>query len=161
VEPSVEDQENEAVDDEAHDDVQHSPPVLQSEDDLPIAIRKSKRGCGRPRRLIEECNMTYYALSCAEQVDSSYEPTRYTEATACGDREKWIAAMQEDMQSLEKNCTWDVVPLPKGKKHVRCKWIYKRKEMSVPNNRLSPVSLQYNGVLHFLPYHTSKGAILD
>jgi hypothetical protein len=62
----VEDLENEAVDDEAHDDVQHSPPVLQSEDDLPIAICKSKRGCGWPRRLIEECNMTYYALSCAE-----------------------------------------------------------------------------------------------
>jgi hypothetical protein len=124
----MDDQENEAVDNEAHDDVQHLPPVLQLDVDLPIATRKSKRGCGRPHRLIEECNMIYYALSCAEQVDSSYESATYSEAIACSDREKWIAAMQDEMQSLEKNCTWDVVPLPKGKKHVRCKWIYKRKE---------------------------------
>ena len=74
VEPPVDDQENEAVDDQAHDDVQHLTPVLQLDEDLPIATRKSKRGCGRPRRLIEECNMIYYALSCAEQVDSTYEP---------------------------------------------------------------------------------------
>jgi hypothetical protein len=36
--------------------------------------------------------------------------------------------MQEEMQSLEKNGTWDVVRLPKHKKVVRCKWIFKRKE---------------------------------
>jgi hypothetical protein len=29
--------------------------------------------------------------------------------------------MQDEMQSLEKNCTWDVVFLPKGKKPIRCK----------------------------------------
>jgi hypothetical protein len=37
------------------------------------------------------------------------------------------------MQSLQKNCTWDVVPLPKGKKSVRCKWMYKRKEGLSPS----------------------------
>jgi hypothetical protein len=37
--------------------------------------------------------MIYYALSCAEQVDSSYEAATYFEAITCSDREKWIAAM--------------------------------------------------------------------
>jgi hypothetical protein len=46
VEPHVDDQENEAVANEAHDDVQHLPPILQIDEDLPIATRKSKRGCG-------------------------------------------------------------------------------------------------------------------
>jgi hypothetical protein len=41
--------------------------------------------------------------------------------------------MQDEMQSLEKNCTWEVVPLPKGKKPVRCKWIFKRKEGLSPS----------------------------
>ena len=46
VEPLVDDQETEVVGNEAHDDVQHLPPVLQLEEDLPIAHHKSKRSCG-------------------------------------------------------------------------------------------------------------------
>ena len=41
--------------------------------------------------------------------------------------------MQEEMQSLEKNCAWDVVHFPKHKKTVRCKWIFKRKEGLSPS----------------------------
>ena len=37
------------------------------------------------------------------------------------------------MESLEKNGTWDVVRLPKQKKAVRCKWIFKRKEGLSPS----------------------------
>ncbi|KAG8486285.1 hypothetical protein CXB51_019701 [Gossypium anomalum] len=32
------------------------------------------------------------------------------------------------MESLHKNKTWDLVKLPKGKKIVRCKWVFKKKE---------------------------------
>jgi hypothetical protein len=61
-------------------------------------------------------------------VENDAEPTTYTEAIASVDHEKWISAMQEEMQSLDKNGTWDVLRLPKHKKAVRCKWIFKRKE---------------------------------
>ncbi|RLM60992.1 retrotransposon protein, putative, Ty1-copia subclass [Panicum miliaceum] len=125
----VDDHDNEVAD----DDVQHSPPVLQLEEELPIAHRRSKRSCGPPARLIEECNLTSYTLSCAEQVENTHEPATYTEAISCDDREKWISAMHEEMQSLEKNCTWEVVPLPEKKKIVRCKWIFKRKEGLSPS----------------------------
>ena len=37
------------------------------------------------------------------------------------------------MESLEKNGTWDLVKLPKDKKHVHCKWIFKRKEAMSPS----------------------------
>ena len=37
------------------------------------------------------------------------------------------------MQSLEKNGTWELVHLPKQKKPVRCKWIFKRKEGLSPS----------------------------
>ena len=111
----MDDQENEIVDDEAHETVQQPSPVLQR-DDQPIALRKSKRSYGPPIRYIEECNMTYYALSCAEQVENTNEPATYSEAVDSGDSEKWISAMQEEMQSLEKNGTWEVVHLPKQKR---------------------------------------------
>ena len=93
-----------------------------------IAARRNRRNCGPRPRLIEECNIVDYALSCAEQVEHGHEPSTYTEAIGSGDREKWLAATQEEMQSLDKNGTWEVVCLPKKKKAVRCKWIFKRKE---------------------------------
>lgn len=32
--------------------------------------------------------------------------------------------MAEEMRALQTNCTWDVVPLPPGKKIVGCQWIF-------------------------------------
>ena len=49
--------------------------------------------------------MIHYALSCAEQVEDASELATYTEAIDSVDKEKWISAMQEKMQSLEKNDT--------------------------------------------------------
>ena len=32
--------------------------------------------------------------------------------------------MNEEMKSLQKNSTWKVVELPKGKKPVGCRWVF-------------------------------------
>ncbi|KAM1894532.1 hypothetical protein ACFX13_043426 [Malus domestica] len=37
---------------------------------------------------------------------------------------KWVNAMQVEMEALEKNSTWDLVPLPNGKKAVGCRWVF-------------------------------------
>ncbi|RVW19641.1 Retrovirus-related Pol polyprotein from transposon RE1 [Vitis vinifera] len=37
---------------------------------------------------------------------------------------RWKAAMNEEMKSLQKNETWELVECPPGKKPVRCRWIY-------------------------------------
>ena len=36
--------------------------------------------------------------------------------------------MMEEMESLHKNETWVLVKRPKGKRTVRCKWAYRKKE---------------------------------
>jgi len=38
--------------------------------------------------------------------------------------EKWKKAMNEEMEALQKNETWELVKLPPGKKLVGCRWIY-------------------------------------
>ena len=35
--------------------------------------------------------------------------------------------MQEEYNSLLENQTWDLVPLPLGRKFVRCRWVYRTK----------------------------------
>ena len=40
---------------------------------------------------------------------------------------RWIEAMNEEMQALCKNETWDLVPCSPHKKVIGCRWIYKLK----------------------------------
>uniref|UniRef100_J3KXJ5 Uncharacterized protein n=1 Tax=Oryza brachyantha TaxID=4533 RepID=J3KXJ5_ORYBR len=67
-------------------------------------------------------------MSVAEEIEGSAEPSSYSKVIVSADSNRWIAAMHDEMESLEKNQTWKLVELPKEKKHIRCKWIFKRKE---------------------------------
>lgn len=37
---------------------------------------------------------------------------------------QWVLAMQTEMDALQRNHTWDLVPLPSGVKPVGCRWVY-------------------------------------
>jgi len=56
------------------------------------------------------------------------EPATYTQAIKCVDAELWIKAMVEEMESLQKNGTWEEVELPQGRKTVDSKWVFKVKQ---------------------------------
>jgi Reverse transcriptase (RNA-dependent DNA polymerase) len=47
--------------------------------------------------------------------------------------QKWIDVMNEEMKSMYDNDVWDIVPLPKDKKTIGCKWIFKTKRDSKGN----------------------------
>lgn len=56
----------------------------------------------------------------ATLVDNAV-PTSYFQASkhAC-----WVKAMQEELQALQENHTWDIFPSPSGVKPIGCKWVY-------------------------------------
>ncbi|PKI37772.1 hypothetical protein CRG98_041833 [Punica granatum] len=56
-----------------------------------------------------------YALSVAETIDSS-DPTTYSEVVKALDLSKLLVAMQEEIESLHKNETWELVisPMARG-----------------------------------------------
>lgn len=42
----------------------------------------------------------------------------------------WKHAMQRKYDALLANCTWELIPLPKDKKIIGCKWVFKIKRNS-------------------------------
>uniref|UniRef100_A0A2N9I2A4 Reverse transcriptase Ty1/copia-type domain-containing protein n=1 Tax=Fagus sylvatica TaxID=28930 RepID=A0A2N9I2A4_FAGSY len=68
-------------------------------------------------------NLVSYAL-----ITSSEDPSTFQEAIDSSEKDKWMEAMVEEMESLSKNKTWELTELPKGKKPIGCKWVFKRKE---------------------------------
>lgn len=56
------------------------------------------------------------------------EPRTFEDALLSPERDAWQTAMQEEIDSLKENHTWELVDLPPGRKVVGCKWTYKKKE---------------------------------
>ncbi|KAG3215583.1 Retrovirus-related Pol polyprotein from transposon TNT 1-94 [Phytophthora cactorum] len=72
-------------------------------------------------------------MSAVAREDDSFEaayavvsvgemPTMFKSAMESSDAVKWKEACDSELESLHKNDTWDVVPLPKGRKAIGCRW---------------------------------------
>lgn len=57
-------------------------------------------------------------------VNNITEPTSYKQAIK---QFVWCEAMSVELAALEVNNTWELKPLPNGKKIVECRWLYKIK----------------------------------
>ncbi|GJW65677.1 retrovirus-related pol polyprotein from transposon TNT 1-94 [Tanacetum coccineum] len=98
-------------------------PHLEHEQDRSIAHDRPRRNVKAPTRFGD---YVAYALQVAEEVES-LEPATYREAITSKDSDMWIAAMGEEIESLHKNKTWELVQLPERRKVVGCKWVFKMK----------------------------------
>ena len=58
------------------------------------------------------------------KLSNESEPRNFQEANL---QDVWRLAMEEELKALDENKTWSVVQLPKGKKVVGSRWIYKTK----------------------------------
>lgn len=81
-------------------------------------LRRSKRE-KRP-------NPKYANAAIIEEVGLK-EPTSFEEASQ---NKEWKHAMDEEIQALKQNETWELVPKPEGVKPISCKWVYKKKTRS-------------------------------
>jgi hypothetical protein len=55
---------------------------------------------------------------------SMIEPKTFEEESKNDD---WIRAMNEELDRIEKNNTWDLVPRPEDKNVIGSKWVFKNK----------------------------------
>lgn len=88
-------------------------------------------------------NNTPEQAQAARNVDTEYEfiydkendndeaePKTYEEAISGPHSQEWIKAIQQELKSLHEHNTWDLEPVPRNKKTISCKWIFKIKTMA-------------------------------
>ena len=69
-------------------------------------------------------DVAYYLLT------KDGEPSNYQEAINSPDSSLWMTTMQEEVEALHKNQTWELMPLPPRRKTIGNKWAYKIKHDS-------------------------------
>ena len=67
-------------------------------------------------------------VSSMALVSIDGEPNCFQEAIKVFESAQWKKFMKKEMDSLERNTTWDLVELPNDRKVVGFKWVYKLKK---------------------------------
>ena len=68
---------------------------------------------------------------------------------------KWVDAMQDEMKSLHENHSFELVKLPKGKRALKNKWVYRVKQEEHTSQ------LRYNARLVVKGFSQKKGIDFD
>jgi len=88
-----------------------------------VGISRSGRNIYEPERFYEANLTEHFVLSGLVTPD----PATYEEAIKGPDSEMWVQAMHEELNSLEKNGTFEYTSLPRDRKAIGCKWVFKTK----------------------------------
>jgi hypothetical protein len=103
---------------------QQVPMPLPDTDPPPDPVTVEPRRSGRISRPPDRYSPDRYDsshTSLTASLSSVSVPTCYSQAVK---DVRWIKAMNEELQALQENFTWDIVSCPPDVKPIGCKWVY-------------------------------------
>lgn len=124
--PELEGASNSDVEEQPDSDEMHSADDSE-ESHEENGVRRSRRQVVPPA-WHRDYDMTAFALSAEEFLEDI--PSDVEKLKERSDWPLWVEAIENELESLEKNKTWNLVPLPKGKRVVDSKWVFKVKRNS-------------------------------
>jgi hypothetical protein len=80
----------------------------------------------RERRLLERYSPSNFCSNLSLSITDD-DPRTIREAVDSKDGNLWKRAIEEEMESLDKNEAWDIVDFPTGIKPIGNKWVLKKK----------------------------------
>ena len=80
-------------------------------------LRRSTRECQPSKKYTSD---EYLLFSNGEELEN------YQKVLLHDEKKEWLRAMHEDMKSLHKNNTYELIELPKGKRALKNKWVLKK-----------------------------------
>nr|GFB26429.1 hypothetical protein [Tanacetum cinerariifolium] len=97
-----------------------------------VVVERSTRTPKAPNRICLNVEIVSYQLYFNVEVEEHSlsdkgKPASYKAALSDPKFEKWLVAMNAEIQSMYNNKVWKLVDLPPGAKVVKSKWIYKKK----------------------------------
>ncbi|GJZ81782.1 retrotransposon protein, putative, ty1-copia subclass, partial [Tanacetum coccineum] len=99
------------------------------EDDLeidePLSDVNPIRRSTRTRNALNR--MCLYIDAEEHELGDLGEPANYKSELLDPEYDKWLDAMNVEMQSMKDNKVWDLVDLPSNDKSVGSKWLFKKK----------------------------------
>ncbi|RVW43806.1 Retrovirus-related Pol polyprotein from transposon RE1 [Vitis vinifera] len=100
-----------------------STPLPISDLDIPTTIRKRVRNCTKYpiAKYLSYQRLSGKYRTFTSNISHLFIPRTIQEALR---HSEWGSAVQEEMNALLKNRTWEIVDLPKEKKTVKCKWAF-------------------------------------
>ncbi|GKE38158.1 ribonuclease H-like domain-containing protein [Tanacetum coccineum] len=89
-----------------------------------VVDSKVKFGLNRVVNYFKLCGEN---LCFTPTLNKIFEPSNYKDSIHDNN---WIEVMNNEMEALNRNQTWEITDLPKGRRPIGCKWIYKIKYKS-------------------------------
>ncbi|GJQ96985.1 retrovirus-related pol polyprotein from transposon TNT 1-94 [Tanacetum coccineum] len=86
-----------------------------------VPVRRPARTHQAPDRLCLNVEVEKHSLRDLN------EPTNYKASLLALESDKWLGAINAEMQSMKDNKVWRLVDLPSNGKTVRSKWLFKKK----------------------------------
>lgn len=125
-------QEDESEDDEFHgftdnDEDEHESPKTIRKPVKTVIRRNPTRTCRsnlNPRKL--DMHDSHVALSAVNYIEET--PLTYSDVFGKDDEQEWLKAIDSELNSLNENNTWELVPDPGKVKMLDTKWVFKVKD---------------------------------
>ena len=114
LEPTEEQSEpaEQGIESDSDEEVEEEPTMPNEGRRYPLRVRRA------PQRFLDEERVL---------LTDEGEPERFEEAKNETHNREWLSVMQDEMDSLHENHTYELTKLPRGKKALRNKWVYKLK----------------------------------